>query len=57
MLSELATDTIVEIINDIIDNIDNKVNEKHIYKIDVKLVLDCYCQPIAAEWWFRNKEG
>ena len=32
MLSELATDTIVEIINDIIDNIDNKnVNEKNIY--------------------------
>ena len=31
MLSELATDTIVEIINDIIDNIDNNnVNEKNI---------------------------
>ena len=31
MLSELATDTIVEIIYDIIDNIDNKnVNEKNI---------------------------
>ena len=31
MLSELATDTIVEIIDDIIDNIDNKnVNEKNI---------------------------
>ena len=31
MLSELATDTIVEIIHDIIDNIDNKnVNEKNI---------------------------
>ena len=30
MLSELATDTIVEIIYDIIDNIDNKnVNEKN----------------------------
>ena len=30
MLSELATDTIVEIIDDIIDNIDNKnVNEKN----------------------------
>ena len=36
MLSELATDTIVEIIYDIIDNIDNKnVNEKNIYNFVV----------------------
>ena len=39
MLSELATDTIVEIINNIIDNIDNKnVNEKNIY-ILIRLLL------------------
>ena len=38
MLSELATDTIVEIIDDIIDNIDNKnVNEKNIIIIAVLL--------------------
>jgi len=50
MLSVLATDTIVEIIYDIIDNIDNKnVNEKNI-------IYNNSFWKVGALWPLRNWE-